>query len=206
MHTERLAVLFDGLARHQRRVALGQRVDELRVGTGQLHFQRVRIERPQARDRLRVIRARRLPFVETGNAPLPQPRTLRLVLRVKLALEGVDEILGHDFPAATARKAGIVDEPDALLQLEGVGQAVGRNDGEIDGKIGFESRKAGQDTGRSRACRRRWRRRSWRRRWWPAPDRGSLAPGPSSSGRSSPRAWASLAIGARIAAQQGKYH
>ena len=108
------------------------------IGPGESHFQCVAVGSEETAHGFRVVGTRRLPLLQAGDASLPEPGALWLVLWVKLPLDRVDEILGNDLAAPALWKAGVVDKPHASLQAEGVGHAVSGDGGKVDGEVGFQ--------------------------------------------------------------------
>ena len=63
-------------------------------------------------------------WTEADDALLPHPRALCPHRRVKMALDGIDEITRLDFPALTALEDGVINKMHAALDRYGDHQAV----------------------------------------------------------------------------------
>ena len=79
--------MFHGLAGHDRRIALRQRVGQLGKRRYELNLYRAVVDGPQAGNFLVVVGAVLLPVIETDDPPLPQPGPLGAGGRIEMTFE-----------------------------------------------------------------------------------------------------------------------
>ena len=139
-----VAVGLDDLARDDAHHRIGEVVQEARIAVGHADLDRVAVQRAHTVDGARVVE-RGLVLQRLG-AHLGQAQDLRalqavevaaLVARVVVALDGVDQVLGHQL-ALLALERGIVGEVDAGLDLEDEALVVIEDLGQPVGDVGLE--------------------------------------------------------------------